>query len=98
MKRSRIFAEDARAGAFSSPSRCRRSSWPLARRSSGSRTEETTMNDGRRITLLARSHGTPDRDWQRINNEETRLVTIESMTVLRYTLQHAVSDIDLDIE
>jgi len=56
------------------------------------------MNDGRRITLLARSHGTPDRDWQRINNEETRLVTIESMTVLRYTLEHAVSDIDLDIE
>src|SRR5438132_1231896 len=56
------------------------------------------MTDRRRITLLARGHGTPDRDWERFNNQETRLVTLESMTVLRYTLAHAVSDIDLDIE
>jgi len=56
------------------------------------------MNDTRRITLLARGHTTPDRDWQPQTNATTRLVTIESMTVLRYTLKHAVSDIDLDIE
>jgi len=55
-------------------------------------------NDTRRITLLARGRSTPDRDWERLTNGMTRLVTIESMTVLRYTLQHAVSDIDLDIE
>lgn len=55
-------------------------------------------NDTRRITLLARGHATPDRDWERLTKGMTRLVTIESMTVLRYTLQHAVSDIDLDIE
>ena len=57
------------------------------------------LNDSRRITLLARGHGTPDRDWEpHTNVTTTRLVTIESMTVLRYTLKHAVSDIDLDIE
>ena len=55
-------------------------------------------NDTRRITLLARGRSTPDRDWERMTNPMTRLVTIESMTVLRYTLKHAVSDIDLDIE
>jgi len=55
-------------------------------------------NDTRRITLLARGHATPDRDWERLTNDATRIVTIESMTVLRYTLKHAVSDIDLDIE
>jgi hypothetical protein len=56
------------------------------------------MSDSRRITLLARGHATPDRDWSRFANESTRLVTIGSLTVLRYTLEHAVSDIDLDIE
>jgi len=56
------------------------------------------MNDPRRITLLARSVSTPDRDWERVSHSPTRLITIESMTVLRYTLAHAVSDIDLDIE
>jgi hypothetical protein len=56
------------------------------------------MSDTRRITLLARGHATPDRDWSRFANDSTRLVTIESLTVLRYTLEHAVSDIDLDIE
>src|SRR5438477_1969267 len=56
------------------------------------------MSDTRRITLPARGHAIPDRDWSRFANESTRLVTIESMTVLRYTLKHAVSDIDLDIE
>ena len=56
------------------------------------------MSDTRRITLLARGHATPDRDWSRFANESTRLVTIESLTVLRYTLSHAVADIDLDIE
>jgi len=55
-------------------------------------------NDSRRITLLARGRSTPDRDWDRLTGGVTRMVTIESMTVLRYTLQHAVSDIDLDIE
>ena len=55
-------------------------------------------NDPRRITLLARGRATPDRDWDRLTNGTTRMVTIESMTVLRYTLEHAVSDIDLDIE
>ena len=55
-------------------------------------------NDTRRITLLARGRSTPDRDWERITRGTTRIVTIESMTVLRYTLEHAVSDIDLDIE
>jgi len=55
-------------------------------------------NDTRRITLLARGRSTPDRDWERLMNGMTRIVTIESMTVLRYTLKHAVSDIDLDIE
>jgi len=56
------------------------------------------MSDTRRITLLARGHATPDRDWSRFANDSTRLVTIESLTVLRYTLEHAVTDIDLDIE
>ena len=55
-------------------------------------------NDTRRITLVVRGAGTPDRDWERLTNETTRIVMIESMTVLRYTLKHAVSDIDLDIE
>lgn len=55
-------------------------------------------NDSRRITLLARGRATPDRDWDRLTHGATRMVTIESMTVLRYTLEHAVSDIDLDIE
>ena len=55
-------------------------------------------NDTRRITLLARGRSTPDRDWERLTHGTTRLITIESATVLRYTLQHAVSDIDLDIE
>jgi hypothetical protein len=56
------------------------------------------MDDTRRITLLARGHATPDRDWERQSNPNTRLITIESMTVLRFTLRHAVQDIDLDIE
>jgi hypothetical protein len=56
------------------------------------------MSDTRRITLLARGHATPDRDWSRFTTDSTRLVTIESLTVLRYTLEHAVADIDLDIE
>jgi hypothetical protein len=55
-------------------------------------------NDMRRITLLACGRAVPDRDWERLTSSHTRLVMIESMTVLRYTLQHAVSDIDLDIE
>lgn len=54
--------------------------------------------DTRRITLLARGRFTPDRDWERQTHGATRIITIESMTVLRYTLKHAVSDIDLDIE
>src|SRR6059058_4748705 len=56
------------------------------------------MNDRRRITLIARGHSTPDRDWERYTHSQSRLVIIESMTVLRYTLAHAVADIDLDIE
>jgi hypothetical protein len=56
------------------------------------------MNDRRRITLVARGHSTPDRDWERYTHSQSRLVMIESMTVLRYTLEHAVADIDLDIE
>jgi len=55
-------------------------------------------NDTRRITLIARGQSTPDRDWERSGDTATRLVTIDSLTVLRYTLTHAVSDIDLDIE
>jgi hypothetical protein len=57
-----------------------------------------TMNDDRRITLLARGQATPDRDWERLANGTSRLVTLSSLSVLRYTLEHAVSDIDLDIE
>lgn len=55
------------------------------------------MHDGRRITLVACGPGTPDRDWER-PSPNARIISIESMTVLRYTLRHAVSVIDLDIE
>ena len=56
------------------------------------------MNETRRITIVAQGHGTPDRDWVRLTSPHTRIVMIESMTVLGYTLRHAVSVIELDIQ
>ncbi|HET7435105.1 MAG TPA: hypothetical protein VFN10_10395 [Thermoanaerobaculia bacterium] len=54
--------------------------------------------DNRRITLVTRGLRTPDRDWDDSVSASTRIVFVNTFTVLKYALAGSLSDMRLDIE
>ncbi|MCU1246548.1 MAG: hypothetical protein JWN02_2458 [Acidobacteria bacterium] len=54
--------------------------------------------DNRRITLIARGPATPDRDWNSGPASGTRLIFLETFSVLYYALTSALEEMDLDVE
>jgi hypothetical protein len=54
--------------------------------------------DNRRITLVTRGSATPDRDWNSGPNSDTRLIFLETFSVLYYALTSALDEMDLDVQ
>ena len=55
-------------------------------------------SDTRRITIINRDPRTAERDWDLSSNASSRLLMLESFTVLRYTLSAHVIDLDIDVD
>ncbi len=55
-------------------------------------------HDTRRITLVARPPQLPERSWDRSLGAESRLVMLDSYTVLRYSMAKPLVDLDVDVE
>lgn len=56
------------------------------------------MIDRRRITLVARHPGVSQRNWLAREDGKSRLIFIESFTVLRYALEHGLRSVQHDVE
>ena len=54
-------------------------------------------NRTRRVTLIARPSNKPDFDWNYIGRASTSVAFLESVSVLRYALVAAVTEVGLDI-
>ncbi|HSP33136.1 MAG TPA: hypothetical protein VLU46_02345 [Thermoanaerobaculia bacterium] len=54
-------------------------------------------HDTRRITLISRPPQLPERDWDRSAEASSRLVMIDSFTVLRYAVAKPLADLDVDV-
>ncbi|MEO8380601.1 MAG: hypothetical protein ABI779_13120 [Acidobacteriota bacterium] len=54
-------------------------------------------NRSRRVTLIARLSNKPDFDWNYVGPAATSVAFMESMTVLRYALVAAVTEVGLDV-
>lgn len=54
--------------------------------------------DSRRITLISRDPQKNTRDWDLTLCASSRIVMLDSFTVLRYTVASGVVDIDIDVE
>ena len=54
--------------------------------------------DSRRITLIGRDPQKNPRDWDLTLSASSRIVTVDSFTVLRHTVANGVVDIDIDVE
>lgn len=55
-------------------------------------------HDTRRITLISRPPQLPERAWDRSTQAESRLVMLDSFTVLKYAIARPVVDLDVDVE
>lgn len=55
-------------------------------------------HDNRRITLISRPPQLPERKWDRSANGASRLVMLDSFTVLRYSVARPLVDLDADVE
>jgi hypothetical protein len=55
-------------------------------------------HDTRRITLVSRHPQLPDRKWDRTAQAPSRVVLLDSFTVLRYTVASSLVTVDADIE
>jgi hypothetical protein len=54
--------------------------------------------DRRRITLVARQTQGPRRNWLAGERGKSRIIFIESFTVLRYALEHGIRNMQHDVE
>ncbi|HEX9984011.1 MAG TPA: hypothetical protein VGF69_12155 [Thermoanaerobaculia bacterium] len=54
--------------------------------------------DARRVTLVARSLSTPDRDWDDSSAAVTRTIFVDSFAVLKYAIRAGIVDMEIDIE
>jgi hypothetical protein len=54
--------------------------------------------DTRRITLISRHKKLPERNWHCSVDASSRIVMVDSLTVLRYTLANPLLHIDADVE
>jgi hypothetical protein len=55
-------------------------------------------NDKRRITVIARGPGTPQRAWDSTSSAPSRLLFLEAMPILRHVIDTGVPEMNLDIE
>ncbi|HEX7150953.1 MAG TPA: hypothetical protein VF618_05655 [Thermoanaerobaculia bacterium] len=55
-------------------------------------------SDARRVTLVARSRSTPDRDWDDSHSSATRTIFVDSFAVLKYAIRTGIVDMEIDIE
>ncbi len=55
-------------------------------------------HDTRRITLISRPPQLPERKWDRSHGAASRLVMLDSFTVLRYSVARSLVDLDVDVE
>ena len=54
--------------------------------------------DARRITLISRPPQLPERDWNSTDEASSKLVMLDSFTVLRYAMARPLVDLDADVE
>lgn len=55
-------------------------------------------HDNRRITLIGRPPQLPERQWDRSAAAGSKLVMLDSFTVLRYAVARPLVDLDADVE
>lgn len=55
-------------------------------------------HDNRRITLISRNPTRPDRDWDNSLSSASRLILLDSFTVLRYAISSHMVELDVDVE
>ncbi len=55
-------------------------------------------HDSRRITLISRPPQLPEREWDRSAAAGSKLVMLDSLTVLRYAVVRPPVDLDADVE
>jgi len=55
-------------------------------------------HDSRRITMISTDPTKTSRDWDSSASAPSRIITLDSFTVLRYTLVTSVADLDVDVE
>lgn len=56
------------------------------------------MTDSRRITLVTRHTQLPERRWEKSADVPSRIVLLDSFTVLRYTVASSLVSMDADVE
>ena len=54
--------------------------------------------DERRITLISRDPAAPRRSWNASPTAPSRLILLDSFTVLRYAIASHLADLDVDVE
>jgi hypothetical protein len=54
--------------------------------------------DSRRITLISRPPQLPERDWDASMEASSKLVMLDSFTVLRYAIARPLVEFDADVE
>ena len=57
-----------------------------------------TTQDSRRITLISRNSRTVERDWDLSVNAASRVITVDSLLVLRYALAGGLAEVNRDVE
>jgi hypothetical protein len=60
--------------------------------------EAPVTHDSRRITLISRDPARPERDWDNSPMAPSRIILLDSFTVLRYAIASHVVDLDVDVE
>jgi hypothetical protein len=58
----------------------------------------TTVTDTRRITLVTRHTQLPERPWEKSADVPSRIVLLDSFTLLRYTVSSSLVSMDADVE
>ncbi|HUP48870.1 MAG TPA: hypothetical protein VNA04_08770 [Thermoanaerobaculia bacterium] len=56
------------------------------------------ITDTRRITLICRDLGRPDRDWDNSLSAPNRVILLDSFTVLRYAISSHLVELDVDVQ
>lgn len=55
-------------------------------------------HDNRRITLVSRHPQLPERPWLQSGDSPSKIILLDSFTVLRYTVSSTVFNVDADVE